>query len=149
MHSISEDVADTDEPVAFTRASRVAEEVVRRYGSYNDAQCLDLKAELLQVESTKAGRVRLADFYKKGLTGVFAFTEKVEYLRALGSLDESNASDPHVIIPNYVAGQQNCLRASDFYLFCCRNECEDLLAKVEAELKTPIAKPEQILKLAA
>jgi len=151
MHSLQFEVAPPSlgETVDFKGASLVAEEVGKRYGTYNDVQCQNLKAELLQVESTKAGRVRLADFYKNGLSGVFAFTEKVEYLRTLGMLDESNTSEPYVIIPNYVAGRQNCLTASDFYLTCCRNECEDLFATVEKKFQKSMANPEEILELVA
>lgn len=129
-------------------ASLAVDEIGQRYGTYNNAQCRDLKADLLQVESTKPGRVRLVDFYKKGLTGVFAFTEKREYLRALGLLDESNSSEPYVIITNYAAGRQNCLMASDFYLTCCRmSECQDLFASVEKKFQKPTANPKEILEL--
>jgi len=151
MHSIQVEVAPSSihEPVDFTGASRVVEEVGRRYGIYNDAECGTLKAELLGIESTKAGRVRLADFYKKGLSGVFEFNEKIEYLRALGTVDESNASDPYLIVPNYVASRPNCLKASSFYVVCCRNECEDLLASLEKKFSKPMASPQQILELVA
>jgi len=151
MDSLKPDIGPDSirETIDFAVASRVVEEVGKHYGTYNDVQCGDLKSELLQIESTKAGRVRLADFYKKGLSGVFAFTEKIEYLRALGTLDESNTSEPYVIIPNYVAGRQNCLRASDFYLVCCRSECEDLFASVEKNFNKPTATPDQILGLVA
>jgi hypothetical protein len=121
----------------------------RRYGTYNDAECGSLKEEILQIESTKAGRVRLADFYKKGLSGVFEFNEKIEYLRALGTIDESNSSEPYLIVPNYVSSRPNCLRASSFYVVCCRNECEDLLATIEKKIEKPMATPEQILELVA
>jgi len=148
MHSIQVEVAPGSAE-NFTVASRVVEEVGRRYGKYNDAECGKLKSEILQIESTKAGRVRLADFYKKGLSGVFEFNEKIEYLRALGTIDDSNASDPYVIVPNYVASRPNCLRASSFYVVCCRNECEDLLATLEKKFQKPTATPEQILELVA
>merc|ERR1719215_1673797 len=94
----------------FKGASSVVEEIERRYGTRNDENwCSDLKSELLQVESTKAGRVRIADFYKKGLTGSFAFTEDIKYLQAQGAIDDSY-TEPYLIIPNYVASRANCLR---------------------------------------
>jgi len=150
MHAIQVEVlpGSEEKPLDFMGASRVVEEVGRRYGSYNDAECGRLKTELLKIESTKAGRVRLADFYKQGLhVGAFDFTEKIEYLRALGAVDESNTSEPYVIVPNYVASRPNCLKASNFYVVCCRNECEDLLGALEKKFEKPMANPEQILEL--
>jgi len=106
-----------------------------------------LKSELLSIESKKAGRVRLTEFYKKGLTGVFEFNEKVEYLRALGALDESDANQTFVIVPNYVASRPNCLVASSFYAVCCRNECEDLMTTLEQKISSGMAKPQEILEI--
>jgi len=134
-------------PLDFIDASRVAQMVAGNYGKYRDTECGTLKSELLQIESTKAGRVRLADFYKKGLGGNFEFTEKVEYLHALGAIDASNTSEPYVIIPNYVASRSNCETVSDFYLVCCRSECEDLLASLDKEFQKPTASPAQILEV--
>jgi len=149
-HSIQMEVAPTSigKPLDFTGFARVAEEVGRRYATYNDLECDALRSDILQIESTKAGRVRLADFYKKGLYGgTFAFTDKIEYLRALGAIDDSNTSEPYVIIPNYVASRTNCLDVSDFYVICCRNECDRLLATIENKL--PMGNPRRILELVA
>jgi hypothetical protein len=149
MHSIQLEVAPDSAQAAlnFSAAATVVEEVGRRYGTYNDAECNSLKSELLQIESTKAGRVRLPEFYKKGLTGVFEFNEKIDYLRTLGAVDETDPQEPFVIVPNYVAARPNCLDASSFYAVCCRNECEDLMGKLEDKLKAHTAKPEQILQI--
>jgi len=109
-----------------------------------------LKKNLLEIESTKAGRVRLADYYKAGLKkrreGASKWNEKRDYLRSLGALDESNMSDPYVIVPNYVASRPNCLTASKFYSVCCLNECEDLIGQLESTFKSPTAEPEPILE---
>jgi len=150
-HAIQVEVAPVsiDKPMDFASLYRVTDEVGTRFGRYNEAMCGDLQSQILQIESTKAGRVRLADFYKSGLTGVFRFNEKIEYLRALGTMDESNTSEPYVILANYVASRPNCLRTSEFYVVCCGNECEGLLATVEKKLKKPMANPEEILELVA
>jgi len=134
----------------FKGATRVVEEVERRYGTWNDENwCSSLKSELLGIESTKAGRVRLADFYKKGSTGgPWAFTEVIEYLHAQGAIDDSY-TEPYLIIPNYVASRANCLRGSDFYSLCCRNECEGLMATMEKEFQKPMANAEEILERVA
>lgn len=131
----------------FSAIARVVEEAGQRYATYNEKACSKLKSELISVESKKAGRVRLTEFYKKGLSGLFDFTEKIDYLRALGAIDESDPTQPHIIIPNYVGSRPNCLVASSFYVVCCRNECEDLLASVEKTVASDTAKPEQILQV--
>mmetsp|Transcript_78705 Transcript_78705/g.204469 ORF Transcript_78705/g.204469 Transcript_78705/m.204469 type:complete len:613 (-) Transcript_78705:76-1914(-) len=135
--------------VPFSLASRVAVEVGKRFGTFNDMECEDLKFTLLGMHGHKgkAGRIRLPDFYKKSLHSHWRFTEKVDYLRALGALDESNASDPMVIIPNYVAARPNCLESAELYAVCCRNECEDLMVHLEHDIAAPTAEPERIAKL--
>merc|ERR1719262_1980276 len=102
-------------PLDFNTTARIVEAIGEHYGTYNAKECGKLKSELLDIESKKAGRVRLTEFYKKGLTGVFEFNEKIDYLRTLGALDESDPAQPHVILPNYVAARPNCLVASSFY----------------------------------
>merc|ERR1740130_1743152 len=149
MNSIQMEVAPVSihAPVNFSSATRVVEQLGRRYSTYNSNTCDQLKSELLSVESTKAGRVRLPEFYKKGLSGVFSFSEKIEFLRALGAVDESDPNEPYVIVPNYVSARPNCLKASDFYVICCRNECEDLQGALESKFEGSMAKPDQIIEL--
>jgi len=106
-----------------------------------------LKGALLDIESQRAGRVRLADFYEKGRSGTFAFVEKVDYLRVLGALDETDPSQLHVIVPNYVGDRPNCLETSKFYSICCSNECEDLMGNLEDAIASEMAMPEQIIQL--
>jgi len=106
-----------------------------------------MKSELLSVESKKPGRVRLTDFYKKSLYGSWEFNEKIEYLRSLGALDESDPTTPLVIVPNYVASRPQCLVSSNFYALCCRNECEDLLGSLERGIKSSHTAPSEIIKL--
>jgi hypothetical protein len=123
-------------------------EVGEHYSSVYDNDCKNMKSELVRLESKKPGRVRLTDFYKASLDGgVWEFTEKREYLRAFGALDESDPSTPLVIIPNYVGGRQNCLTASSYYALCCRNECEDLLQSLEKTIAAPTAEPAKIIAL--
>merc|ERR1719183_870930 len=68
---------DSNDSVSFNSTSNIVEEISRRYVSFNDKECSALRQELLKIESKKAGRVRLTEFYKKGLSGVFKFNEKV------------------------------------------------------------------------
>jgi len=152
MHGIQLEVspASVDHSLNFTSATLVIEEVGKRYGKYNnDGECQTLKSEMLAIETTKAGRVRLSDFYEKGLSGVFDFNEKREYLASLGALDESNPDDPLVIVANYVSSRPNCLVASGFYVVCCSNECENFLSTLERKFEAPTATPEAILEQVA
>jgi len=131
----------------FNAVSRIAEEIGAKFGELNSHSCAAVKNELLEEESQKAGRVRLADFYKKGLDGGDQFTEKIEYLRVSGLLDESDPNQPYVIIPNYVGNHVSCIEASSFYLICCANQCEDLMGKLENAIASEMALPEQIIQL--
>eukprot|EP00427_Karlodinium_veneficum_P024580 CAMPEP_0169105346 /NCGR_PEP_ID=MMETSP1015-20121227/23745_1 /TAXON_ID=342587 /ORGANISM="Karlodinium micrum, Strain CCMP2283" /LENGTH=556 /DNA_ID=CAMNT_0009166695 /DNA_START=1706 /DNA_END=3376 /DNA_ORIENTATION=- len=139
--------ASSNTSLDFNTTVRVVEEVGRTYAEYNRKACQKLKTELVSVESKKAGRVRLTEFYKKGLAGVFDFGEKVDYLRVLGALDESDPNQPYVIVPNYVGSRPNCLVTSTFYVVCCRNECEDLMGTLEQRISKEDGSPEQILQI--
>merc|ERR1719407_472414 len=95
-----------------------------------------------------AGRVRISDFYKKALNeGKWQFSESVDYLRQLGALDESDPSNPRVIIPNYISGPSNCVASSAYYSVCCLDECESILGRLEQTIAAPEAKPSTILNL--
>merc|ERR1740121_3501156 len=129
--------------------TKLAEEFGEKYGSFNDNECRALKAALLEVEGKGRGlgRVRLADFYNMSRYSHWKLNEKVEYLRDLGAIDESNASNPLVIVPNYVTSRPNCLEATPVYAVCCRDECEDLIGRLERDLKEPTAHPDRIDEL--
>merc|ERR550532_1913100 len=58
---------------------RAADELGERFGAFNDGECKSLKRTLLEMEDARApGRVRLADFYSKGLHSHWNFDEKPE-----------------------------------------------------------------------
>lgn len=132
----------------FKATTRVAEEIGEKYREFNQGECDDLTNTLKDMEDRqKLGHVLLSNFYKPGLHNSWNFTEKEDYLRALGTLDETDPANPRVIIPNYVHSRPNCLAASEIYVVCCKNLCEDLMGKLEMELQSPTAKPEYIEKL--
>lgn len=139
--------ASEDGTLSFKDVTRVVDEVAKQFGSLNDRECHALKASLMNIEDSKQGRVKLSDFYRKGLHSHWEFNEKMSYLRTLGALDESTPSRPRVIIPNYMSSRTNCLQSSSLYIVCCRNECEDLMGHLEREIATPLAEPERILEL--
>jgi len=137
----------TDCSFDFQGTTSIVEELMQNYGKFNHGECKRLKATLLEVEDRKTGRVSLADFYKKGMSGTWQFNEKADYLRDLGSLDESLPGQPRVIVANYVNSWVNCLTSSSLYSVCCSNECESLLGHLEHHIKSPTSKPERILDL--
>mmetsp|Transcript_21825 Transcript_21825/g.68905 ORF Transcript_21825/g.68905 Transcript_21825/m.68905 type:complete len:618 (+) Transcript_21825:97-1950(+) len=141
--------ADGEGMIDFPAAQRTAAEIGQRYYEFNDRECRDLKATLLTMEGSKAGRVRLPTFYKKSLYSHWRFDEKIEYLRSLGALDESNPKQPQVITANYIMARTNCLEAYGLYAICCRNECEDLMTHLEREVGSSAAKPARVAELVA
>mmetsp|Transcript_105449 Transcript_105449/g.166468 ORF Transcript_105449/g.166468 Transcript_105449/m.166468 type:complete len:567 (-) Transcript_105449:45-1745(-) len=128
----------------FGEVESVFAEVTDRYGHYQDVECREMKDWLASVEDNRsadgAGRVRLPDFYNLALNeGRWQFSESREYLRQLGALDESDISNPRVIIPNYVYAPSNCVASSAYYSVCCLDECEGILGVLEQKLSEPKA----------
>merc|ERR1719168_507991 len=68
-------------------------------------------------------------------------------LRQMGILDESEASQPRVIIANYLYMHADCIEGSHWYQYCCSNPCEDLMSQLERSIKAPHATPEEIVNL--
>lgn len=111
----------------------------------NDKECSDLKQTMKGMQGKKPGRVRLSTFYHYGMYTHWHFTEKVDYLRALGALDDSDPQQPYVIISNYAMARPNCLDSSTLYTICCRNECEDLMDHLESEIAGATATPSRLV----
>merc|ERR1719420_126431 len=117
------------------------------FGAWWEQECQGIKENLISMESKKAGRVPLSDFYHKSAGGEWRFSESQAYLRELGALDESSKTvGPQVMIPNYLLGASNCIVTSQHYHVCCVNECEALLGEVEQVVKGPVARPEEVFK---
>jgi len=138
--------------VNFASMARLAERVGDDFGAFQNIECSDMKRHLIDMgkPSRKPARIRLADFYNGTRHSLWRFTEKVDYLRSEGALDESNASQPLVIVPNYILSHPNCLEATgvvNLHSVCCHNECEDLMGTLEREVAAPTATPEQIIEV--
>jgi len=133
----------------FTAVSNIASEVGETFYAFNDMECRSLKKILQGLEGKKAGRVRLSAFYNASLYSHWRFNEKADYLKKLGALDDSDPQQPKVIVPNYVMSRPNCLEASNLYAVCCRNECEDLMARLEKTIGSSVADPAIIADLVA
>jgi len=139
----------TDKPVDSKLVATVANKVGEEYHILNDGECADLRKTLQKMESRVPGRIRLSVFYNMSLHSHWKFNEKVETLRALGALDESNPNQPSVLISNYATAKPNCVNASNIYDICCRNTCEDLLTHLESEIGTSTSTVERITSIVA
>jgi len=132
----------------FALVARVAERVGEQFGSFQDAECREIKSSLVSIEERGTGRVRLSDFYKPSLGGAWHFEESVSYLRELGALDETD-SEPRVVIANYISSPSNCIASSSFYSVCCMDECEGLLGHLESKIAAPEATSARIATIVA
>jgi len=155
VKSAFQDAAKTegcvDEPRAcqfrFADSARVVGAIVQKFGYFNDRQCHQVKSKLVGMAEHRSGRVKLAEFYKAGLSNSWMFNEKIDYLRSLGALDETVKDSPKVLVPNYVSSWPNCLAPSQFYAVCCRNECEDYMQVIEKRIDGAMADPDDIMRL--
>jgi len=131
--------------VDFNTTADIVADMGEHFGAFNDGECKDLKSAMgaMTSSSGKVGRIRLHEFYNKSLHTHWKFTERADFLRELGALDESG-TQPSVIIPNYLSAFTNCLKATSLYAVCCRNECEDLIGHLERRIAAPTAPPEMI-----
>eukprot|EP00928_Gymnodinium_smaydae_P017498 TRINITY_DN1668_c0_g1_i4.p1 TRINITY_DN1668_c0_g1~~TRINITY_DN1668_c0_g1_i4.p1 ORF type:complete len:554 (+),score=104.73 TRINITY_DN1668_c0_g1_i4:72-1733(+) len=131
---------------------RVVEEIGERYGRWQNKDCLDLKASLMELETPGTGRVPLTKFWAPLVSttkSTWFFTESLPYLKQLGALEGSEAPHHSVVIPNYLYSTGNCMASSKYYDVCCLNECESLLGEIESRIEKPDASPEQLAEALA
>jgi len=151
VREVKASVAPKRDYLYFGDVATVIEEVGERYGTWQDKECRALKDELLAWEDRGpggAGRVRLADFYGLAVNeGKSQFSESISFLRQQGALDESDPSNPRVIITNYIASPSNCVASSNYFSVCCADECEGLFQQLERGVAASDAKPAEIIKL--
>jgi len=136
-------------PTSFAATVDTVEEIGDQYGPWQQQECLKLKSTLMKLEQPGTGRAPLADFYQAALDGNRQFRENRDYLRMLGALDESDPTEPSVIIANYVNGPSNCMASSVFYQVCCINECEAIQDHLEQQLAAPEVEPDRIAQVVA
>jgi len=135
------------DPVDFALAAQVVNDIGLKYHSFNEIECTDLRKVLQQMEGRKPGRVRLSVFYNMTRFTHWRFTERPEYLKSLGALDDTDPKQLSLITANYVMARPNCLDASNLYTLCCTNACEDLMSHLEGQIGNATASPEQITSL--
>jgi len=138
---VKERIAPSRDDLYFSDVAAVVEEIGHLYGRWQNSECRDIKALLVGVEDARpmaAGRVRLADFYRKVVyEGAWQLSESVQSLRHMGAIDDSDPNDMLVIIPNYVYSPANCVAGSTYYSVCCIDECDGLLAGLESKFARP------------
>lgn len=152
LRSIRQDIDDThgDKNATFTpvEIGAMVRSIVETWGLFHGTQCGGLKQHLLSMEErASTGCVPLVDFYDSGVKGrsTWLFIETPEYLQHIGVLDQSDISNPRVLMANYINSPTNCLQPSPYYLVCCHNECDDILGQLEKKIAAPTASPQEIL----
>jgi len=149
MREVKESVLTKRDYLYFSDVAAVIEEAGERYGTWQDKECRALKDDLLAKEDTGpggAGRVRLSDFYKLAIEeGKAQFSESIAFLRQQGALDDSDPSNPRVIITNYIQSPSNCVASSSYFSVCCADECEGLFKQLEKSIAAPDATPAKIV----
>jgi hypothetical protein len=134
----------------FEDVSSITDNFHKSFGDYSAWYCDAVKETLAAKDTKRTGRVRLADFHRAALEGNSHFGESMEYLREMGTLDETSSSlGPQVIITNYLQASSNCVVNTPHYRVCCQNECEGRFAELEAAIGGPLATPEQLLDVFA
>merc|ERR1719222_1369882 len=148
IKEVKERILQNRDHMYFGDVSRVVEEVGDLYGQWQDQECRALKDLLVTFEDKGpmgAGRVMLADFYRKALyENEWRLGESVETLRQMGAIDETDTANLRVIIPNYINSPGNCLSGSSYYSVCCIDECEGLLVNLEDQFARPDLTAEEI-----
>jgi len=132
---------------SFAGQLRFFEELQHRYAGWQDQQCLSVKSALMQHAMPGTGRVPLPAFRAASLPGGWHTDDLEENLREVGALDETDPSQPSVVVPNYFDSTQNCEDPSKYYSVCCISECEALLGYLERQLGSPYAPPQRIVEI--
>eukprot|EP00929_Paragymnodinium_shiwhaense_P113896 TRINITY_DN82195_c0_g1_i1.p1 TRINITY_DN82195_c0_g1~~TRINITY_DN82195_c0_g1_i1.p1 ORF type:complete len:583 (+),score=153.15 TRINITY_DN82195_c0_g1_i1:141-1889(+) len=147
IQQVMTDLVPGKEQLSFEDLGHVVEEASHRfYDLVHKSQCIHTKQMLLEMEDGGSGRVKLLDFYRAAIyENKYQFTETIDYLRQIGTLDESDTLVPRVIIPNYVSGQSNCVARTNYVAVCCPDDCESRFDHLEHVLKRPEAAPSEIL----
>lgn len=139
----------SDTSVDFPAVSQVVADIGLKYHTFNQIECNDLRSTLQRMESKRPGRVRLSVLYKQSRFTHWRFTEKPEYLKTLGALDDTDPTQLSLITANYVMARPNCLDASNYYSLCCTNACEDLMSHLESKVGSSTASPVAVANLIA
>eukprot|EP00930_Biecheleria_cincta_P028726 TRINITY_DN20034_c0_g1_i1.p1 TRINITY_DN20034_c0_g1~~TRINITY_DN20034_c0_g1_i1.p1 ORF type:complete len:590 (-),score=119.08 TRINITY_DN20034_c0_g1_i1:168-1853(-) len=129
----------------FQEAAEITEGLASGYGKWQNLECSQMKADLMDLYPDGKGLVPVSKFYSQPDHAAYHFSESMEYLRTIGALDENLPGEPRVRIANYMIGPSNCIASSTYYSVCCLNECESLMNELEAKVRKPAEEPGQLL----
>lgn len=132
---------------AFNEAAAIVDTLAQGFGKWQNAECGRMKDALISLDTDGSGLIPLSIFYAKSNKREYQFTETLEYLHAIGAIDDSWKREPHVRLANYVIGPSNCIASSNYYSVCCLSECDNLMDDIEASIQAPAASPERLLEL--
>jgi hypothetical protein len=148
FRQIQESLVPDKETLSFEDVVAVLEDIETNFVYWNEHQCAAFKDDLLSLEKELPGRVRLLDFYEGSLyKGMSRFAESKEYLKELGTIDDTDPLEPRLILSNYVHAPSNCVARSSFYSVCCMNQCDDLYNHLERNIGKPEATAEEIISV--
>lgn len=139
--------SDPEQQLSFSGMLSFVEELQHRYGRWQDSECSSVKQALLQYATPGTGRVPLQIFHTASLPGGWKTDELDLELRQMGALDETDPSQPSVVVPNYFDTTTNCEEPSKYYSVCCISACEGLLKHLEQTLGSPNAPPSRIVEI--
>lgn len=147
MKALFDAVAPGVDKFTFDHVAGAASEASKEFAQWQNNMCQNTFDHLLEIQDGQTGRVRLVDFYNAALhKGRYQFTETINYLRQLGTLDESDETNPRVIIPNYLLGRSNCVARTSYYSVCCLDDCELLFSALERSLSKALSTPHEIIE---
>merc|ERR1719346_333274 len=63
--------ATPEDRTSFGATTRVLEEIAERYGHHQDEECMDLKDNMLKIETAGTGRIPLETFYAAADSGTW------------------------------------------------------------------------------
>mmetsp|Transcript_47838 Transcript_47838/g.86251 ORF Transcript_47838/g.86251 Transcript_47838/m.86251 type:complete len:531 (+) Transcript_47838:96-1688(+) len=142
----SEHLKDSSGKFSWAAASATVTNLAEAFGTWQNRECMEMKAALQEMDHKGTGRVSLADFHGAPTHLHFTFAEKEDYLRKAGILAEDDMKKPEVLIANYLLGPSNCIASSEYFSVCCLNECEAIVTEIEKHLQAPAATLEQIME---
>jgi len=131
---------------SFEVAAQIVGDLAQRYGKWQNVECRDMKAHLVELDPEGSGRVPLGLLYAQPATEQYHFSESADYLRKIGALDETS-STPKVLIANYITGPSNCIASSSYYSVCCLNNCDSIMDEIEHKVLAPTTSPERLLSI--
>jgi len=141
---------DGVEGLDFKGVERVAESIGREYARWRNNRCVEVKDMLAGMPEMQSGRVPVSSISSLQDSSTRPlFIETGEHLQTLGILNDSIAAVPRLPVSNYVNLKTMCLSTASYYMACCVNECDDVLAKLERHSRAPKATPESVVAVLA